>query len=823
MKRHRPEVKKARHMKNRRETEMDTISISPPARPGFKGSYEDVLAAKVVFDQPTGFEWPEEALTNGGTRKLRDDQKAIIKWALKRGRAAIFADTGLGKSAMQASWSWAVSQYTGSRVLILAPLCVAPQTVEEADLLGIPMRYVRHMPLAGDTGIFITNYEMIEHFAAGIESGYFDGIVLDESSIIKNQDGKTRRRLTELCAKVPYRLSCTATPAPNDYMELGTQAEFLGVMKHVEMLAMFFIRNGKIRLDAPSGTSEWRLKGHAKIRFWEWLAQWACFIKKPSDLGFSDEGFDLPPLVMEEIVIQTGKPVGVTMTERLRARRESIDERVARTAALVNASREPFIVWCNLNEESSKLAAAIPDAVEIRGSDKIEVKEARILAFTEGRARVIITKPSITGYGLNWQHCWQMAVVGLSDSYEDLYQAIRRCFRFGQKRSVRVVMVSADAEGAVLENIKRKEAQAKEMSEAMMAHMRDFVRREVTQSVRQVGTYERDRATGPDWDLHLGDCVDVARELPDDSIDFSVFSPPFASLFTYSNLERDMGNCKDHAVFWAQFEFFVHELLRIMRPGRNVSVHCCNLVATKQTDGYIGIKGFRNDLIDLFKRVGFHYHSEVTIWRDPVVEMQRTKSHGLLWKQVRKDASICRQGMPDYVVTFRKPGVNTKPVTHTMEELPVKLWQELASPVWFDIVQGNTLNRKLAREESDERHICPLQLDLIERLMLLWSAPDDLVFSPFAGIGSEGYVATAMGRRFVGSEIKRRYFELACENLEAAPRGVQFPTFQRKVGDWVPGVERLTPPLPAPRALRTEIDDSQLDIEKYIGGDYVEA
>lgn len=742
-------------------------------------NYEQFLTNKIQFDRPSGFDASDTNLSRGvGDLELFPFQSAIVKWALKRGRAAIFADTGLGKTAMQSAWSWAVHQYTGNRVLILAPLCVAPQTVEEAAKFGIPIRYVREMPENGDTGIFITNYEMIDRFEPWIQKGYFDGVVLDESSILKHQDSKTRRRLIELCSQIPYRLSCTATPSPNDYMELGGQAEFLGVMGTMEMLSMFFIHDS-------GETSKWRLKGHGKTKFWEWMSQWAVFVKRPSDLGFDDSGYLLPELRIHERVVQTGKPVGQTLSERNRARRETVDQRVAECAALVNASTEPFIVWCNLNDESAKLAAAIPGAVEVRGSDKIEVKEERIRTFNEGRARVIITKASITGYGINWQHCAQMAFVGLNDSYEDLYQAIRRCYRFGQKRPVDVHLISADSEGAVMENIKRKEAQAQEMSDQMIAHMRDFCRREVTELKREKSDYVRDRFAGEDFEIHLADCVDLARELPDNSLDYSIFSPPFSSLYTYSNSDRDMGNSKDDDGFFNHFRFLVSELYRAMKPGRNVSVHVMNLPTSKQHFGYIGIRDFRGDIIRLFRDAGFIFHSEVCVWKDPVVAMQRTKALGLLWKQIKKDSAMSRQGIPDHVVTFRKDGENPNPVWHTPEEFPVRLWQELASPCWMDIKQSNTLNRKLARDEEDERHICPLQLDLIERCLFLWTRPGDVVFSPFTGIGSEGYVATAMGRRFIGSELKRSYFEVAKSNLSTSPRAeYRFPFFNKMIGRW---------------------------------------
>lgn len=458
--------------------------------------YEEFLKRKELVDEPSGFDVAGFKLTNGGDRSLFPFQEAIVRWALKRGRAAVFADTGLGKTAIQSAWAYAVHKYTGNRVLILAPLCVAPQTVLEADHFGIPIRYARDFEADGSTGIYITNYEMLEKFTPWFEKGYFDGVVLDESSIIKHETSKTRNRLIEACRKLPFRLSCTATPSPNDYMELGNQAEFLGAMGMQEMLAMFFTHDS-------GQTSKWRLKGHGRTRFWEWLSHWAVFIKKPSDLGYEDQGYDLPKLDLADHVIQTGKPVAMTLSERLQARRESIDARVARCAELVNASRGPFIVWCNLNEESGKLTDAIEGAVEVRGSLDLEEKELRIRAFTNGEARVLVTKPSITGYGLNWQHCAQMAFVGLNDSYEDLYQAIRRCYRFGQKKPVQVHLISADSEGAVLENIKWKEAQAAEMSAAMVSHMREFSERQVKQMERERTEYRpKLRLVVPEW-LHV--------------------------------------------------------------------------------------------------------------------------------------------------------------------------------------------------------------------------------------------------------------------------------------------------------------------------------
>jgi len=433
--------------------------------------YEEFLSKKAFKIQESGFNLDPQL----EIESLFPFQKTIVKWAVKRGRAAVFADTGLGKTYMQTAWSYAISQYSGNRVLIFAPLCVAPQTVTEAEKMGVTIKYVRSMEDAREMGIYITNYEMIDAFSDGLRSSWFDGVVLDESSIIKNRDSKTRNKFIELCRDIPYKLSCTATPSPNDYMELGNQAEFLGVMSMAEMLAMFFIHDS-------GETSKWRLKGHGKTKFWEWLATWSLYIKKPSDIGFKDDGYDLPPLKLigREVVSKFTIEDNATLSGRNEARRITIDERIQECVNLVNSDDSQWIIWCNLNEESAKLTAAINGAVEVKGSDSIDKKESCIEAFTNGTSRVIVTKPSITGYGLNWQHCYKMAFVGLSDSYEDLYQAIRRCYRFGQKMPVEVYLVSSNLEGAVKENIERKEDQARVMSDAMISKMREFNERNVS-------------------------------------------------------------------------------------------------------------------------------------------------------------------------------------------------------------------------------------------------------------------------------------------------------------------------------------------------------
>lgn len=720
--------------------------------------YAEFLQRKATTDPATGLQTVPPL-----NPMLFPFQQDIVSWALRRGRAAVWADCGLGKGPMQMEWA----SKQPHECIIAAPLAVAQQFVREAAKFGIDLAYAKRQEDV-TTRIVVTNYERLDAF----HLEQYGAVSLDESSILKSFDGKTRTWLIEAFKDTPFRLCSTATPSPNDYMELGNHAEFLGAMSYTEMLSMFFVHDG-------GDTQKWRLKGHAEKDFWTWLCSWAVMLRKPSDLGYSDEGFTLPELVMHEITVRVDEPTNgflfpveaQTLQERLAARRDTITERVADCAKIVNATDEPFLVWCNLNSESDALRKAITGAVEVKGSDTIEHKESAVLGFTDGSVRTLISKASITGYGMNWQHCNNMAFVGLSDSFEQFYQAVRRCYRFGQTKPVNVYVICAETEGAVVANIKRKERDAMDMADNMVAHMKEMNATALHGAmIRSKSEYQRDSKSGEGWTAHLADCVDLARELPDDSIHFSVYSPPFSSLYTYSNSDRDMGNCKGDDEFFEHYRFMVRELYRATMPGRLVSFHCMNLPTSKTHHGYIGIRDFRGDLIRLHEAEGWILHSEVCIWKDPVTAMQRTKALGLLHKQIKKDSCMSRQGIPDYLVTMRKPGDNPERVSHTSDDFPVELWQQYASPVWMDINPSNTLQFRSAREHNDERHIAPLQLQVIERAMKLWSNPGDTVFSPFMGIGSEGYVALTMGRKFIGSELKPSYFRQACANLENATR-----------------------------------------------------
>jgi hypothetical protein len=427
-------------------------------------NYETFLASKIHYAASAGLE------TYSLHARLFPFQRQVTAWAIGRGRAALFLDTGLGKSACQLVWAQNIASHGGD-VLILAPLAVAQQTVTEGATMGIQVAYARTQAEAMP-GITITNYERLHVF----DTRQYAGVVLDESSILKAYDGKTRTALIEAFRHTPYRLCCTATPSPNDHMELGNHAEFLGIMRRSEMLATFFTHDG-------GHTSQWRLKRHAEAPFWRWVASWAMAITHPLQLGDSTPGYDLPALHRHDHMLALdGAHEGLTLfpmearslLEQRHARRAGLSRRIAHAVEIIQSERsEPWLVWCELNDEADEITRRLPGAIQIAGSDGLDEKEQRLHAFCDGQSRLLVTKPSIAGFGLNLQHCARMLFVGVNNSFESWYQAVRRCWRFGQRRPVEVHVVYSDIEALIVRNLHRKEADAarmtRRMTEAIMA------------------------------------------------------------------------------------------------------------------------------------------------------------------------------------------------------------------------------------------------------------------------------------------------------------------------------------------------------------------
>lgn len=450
-------------------------------------NYEDFLKSKRFVLESSGFDIDKTELNP----MLYEFQKDIVRWALKKGKACIFADCGLGKTPMQLSWAHQVCTHAGGMVLILAPLAVADQTKREAEKFGYTAKVVESQSEC-ISGINITNYEKMDKFVAN----EFVGVVLDESSILKSYSGKVRTAIIQNFHSVPYKLACTATPAPNDYMEIGNHSEFCGVMTRSEMLSMFFVHDG-------GQTSKWRLKGHATDVFWQWLATFSVFVDNPANIGYQVSGYDLPKLNINEIIVDGNEPIkeSLTLTERREARKESLELRCKKAAKLVNSSNEKWLVWCDLNDESARLSELISESVEVKGSDKSEYKSNSMLAFSDGTVKCLITKPKIAGFGMNWQNCHNMIFTGLSDSYEQYYQAVRRCWRFGQEKPVNVYIIISAKEGCVKENIERKQCDFQKMQSEMTELTKEITKKELKSTCRISTPYEPTKEMKlPDWE-----------------------------------------------------------------------------------------------------------------------------------------------------------------------------------------------------------------------------------------------------------------------------------------------------------------------------------
>lgn len=707
--------------------------------------YNEFLKKKQKVHIMSGFDIDDNQLNSN----MFDFQKFIVKRSLKAGKYAIFADCGLGKTLMQLEWANQVCKYTNGKVLILAPLAVVGQTMQEGSKFGIDM-----------SNIDVQNYEQIDN----IDCTIYSGIVLDESSILKNFEGATKKLIIDNFKRTPYKLACTATPSPNDPMELGNHSEFLDVMSRNEMLAMYFVHDG-------GETAKWRLKGHAIKLFYQFIGTWAIMLNKPQDIGFEMTGYDLPKLNIYENQITTPKRGNgqlfndaiISATNFNSELRLTKLERLDEVVKIINEKPdENFIIWIKQNEEGELLKKLLPDAIEVKGSDSNEWKKEKLLGFANNEFRILITKTKIASFGMNYQNCRNQVFASLDFSFEGLYQAMRRSYRFGQKNEVHIYLITTDTMANVKQAIDTKQKQFEIMQDEMSKAINANLAGQNTMSA----VYDNETVSNEKYTIKRGDSCQLISSIPDESIGLSVFSPPFAELYTYSNHLEDMGNSKDYNEFLTQFGFLIKELYRVMMQGRNVAVHCMDLPIQKGKEGYIGLRDFSGMILQAFQDAGFIYASRITIWKDPVVEMQRTKALGLLHKQIKKDSTMSRVGIPDYVMVFRKDGERNNPVTNT--ELSVDLWQKYASPVWMDIDYGNTLQGyRNGRDENDEKHICPLQLDTIQRLIHLYSNKNDVVFTPFMGIGSEVYQALKMGRNAIGFELKESYFDLAKKNIES--------------------------------------------------------
>lgn len=717
--------------------------------------YKEFLKQKVEINYQSGFEIDENVLN----KHLEPFQKYIVKKALQHGRYAIFAECGLGKTIMQLEWAHQVNKHINKPVLILCPLSVSGQTIQEGVKFGIEVKRYD-----SSSSIQIVNYEQLDN----IDCSQFAGVVLDESGILKNFAGSTKTKIIELFAKTPYKLACTATPSPNDEIEIGNHSEFLNVMSSTDMVAKFFTTDK----DRISG-NKYRLKKHGVTEFYKWIKSWSIVVSKPSDLGFEDTNYELPPLnIFEEEIelpkLDNGKLFNdftVSATGFNEQLRQSIKERGLKAKQIVDSKpNESFIIWVNQDAEADFIKSIIPECVEVRGSMKPEEKESKLLAFANSEFRILLTKKKICQFGLNFQNCHNQIFATLDFSFEGLYQAIRRSYRSRQKEAVNIYLITTDTMQNVKQSIAEKMEKFKKMREEIIKLDNEYM-----QDLKVAG--EVKRIENKNFTAINADCVEAIKTIQTESIDYSFFSPPFGALYVFSNDPRDLSNVQNDDEFYEHFKFLIPELFRILKPGRLVTMHIMQGTTLKGRDGYYSIKDFRGDLIRLFQEAGFYFHAETMIRKDPKTAAIRTKNRQLMHGTTKSDSSIVRSGLADYLITFRKPGDNQVPIQNN---IPFDLWCKMAEPVWLEINESDTLPTQ--KEQRDERHITATQLKPIEWLYMMYCNQGETVFSPFMGIGSEGYQALKMKRKFIGIELKESYFNQAVQNLEYASEKSENPS-----------------------------------------------
>lgn len=771
--------------------------------------YREFLETKRIKVEPSGFNVEE----NDINPMLYDYQRDIVRIALWKGRFLLLQDCGLGKAPETLEWSYHVQKQSGKPVLIVAPLGVTYQLEQESIKFDRKIKRIRHPNDMDEGMVYVTNYEMLHKFEKC--TARFGGIAFDESSIFKSLASKTRQVALSIAQNIPMRLCASATPSPNDYDELLRQAEILGIMKEKEAKALFFIQDG-------NKANKWRLKGHAENDFWEWVSEWAVAMRKPSDLGYSDDNFSRADLNIHEIVVK-GKAYkqrdgqmslfplpAKTMAERRAARKSTITERVAEMKHLMNGSgaikdyvpdyepgNEPFIVWRQFLAEADEVLDQMSNVVDIRGNMTQDEKEEKIFSFSNGETNAIVTDPRMFGHGMNWQHSRIQFFIGLSDSYESVYQAIRRQWRNFQDRDVHVFFITSSTEGAVVKNIKRKEKQHNKIYDEIVARMAKHYSQSVTQIGRQEMEYKVDKFTTKNSTVYLGDSTEMLQNEPDDSIALTITSVPFPGMYTYTNSSRDAGNCINGDQTTEHIKYIMEQVYRVTMPGRLCCIHLTQEPLFKWKDGHVGRLDFRGDIIRMMQALGWVYWSEVSIVKNPQMKAMRTNDSGLTQASVHKDMTRAAPAMNDYVVIFKKLGEG-EPVSALISPKYEKwdgwlnmddwvkfahgVWQfddekdllPMPEEIWLDIQESDILrlNGKQAhvmgRENEDEKHLCPLQNGVVERLLLMYSNPKDTVLDPFSGQGTTGYWSIKYDRRYVGCELKESYWHLSKKVIDAA-------------------------------------------------------
>lgn len=704
-------------------------------------NYNSFLETKRKTFIESGFKINESKLS----KFLFPFQKYCVQVALSKGCFALFEDCGLGKSLQQLEWAFQVSVKTKKPVIILAPLNVVEQTKEEAIKFNINIECFD-----------ITNFAQLQN----IDVSKYGGVVVDESSILKGKDRKTSTLLIEKFKEFRFKLCCSATPSPNDHGELGQHVEFLEYDTYDNMKSMFFVQDQKIKTN-----DKWRLRKHAEDDFWKYVASWSIAIDNPKTLGFDGSGYELPEIEYIEHSIKVENKtdnlfgdVVISSTDLHRDLKRSKEGRINKVLDLVNSNDKQWIVWVLGSEEATELQKLIPNSINVHGSMKPEEKSKYLLGFAKNEFRVLITKTSIASMGLNYQNCSNMIFMSYDHKFEPFYQGVRRIYRFGQLYKCFVHILIPESQTSVRLTIIKKQQKHFEKIKQMAKYSANT---DYKENIEIDEVKEKEIKTDSYW-LINGDAIEETSKLESESVDYSFFSPPFKDLYTYSDDPRDLSNVKNDDEFYNHFKFLVPELFRVLKSGRLLSMHIMQGTTSIGKDGFLSIIDFRGELIRLFQEFGFIFHAETMIRKNPQLAAVRTKNVQLMHGQTKRDSSVNRPGLADYIITFRKPGTNEHKIKN---DIDFDTWCKLAEPVWFDIQEGDVIsNFRKAKGSNDEKHMTPTQLTVIRNCYLLWSNKGDVCFSPFGGVGSEGCQAIKMDRKSINIELKKSYFNLNVYN-----------------------------------------------------------